>query len=161
MLKSMRWFAVLMLSMLLLACQKDPIVEDLKAFDALGKEAFGDMQQIQTDMNAKMQAAPTMEGKAAVFHEVIGKFEARIAKLKTFEAKSPEVKAQTDKIIGGFDDMMAGLKTLEGAMKNPAQGQDALNTGMKQVMEGQQKAMGAVGELSKLAKEKGVEWKTQ
>lgn len=143
------------LFLVLAGCGKDPIVADIEAFDELGKSVFQDLNV--AGLNQKITQAKTNEERAAALDEFIKMMEGKAERMSAFKAKTPEVGKISEAFSKGINQSVEGAKHAKSAML--AANQMELNAASTELTGAQRMIMDAAGELTKLAKEKGVKFK--
>ena len=134
------------------ACTKDPVVDELQAFNKLGSAAFRDLNT--NGLNQKMALAKTNEEKAALMDEIIQTFEARSKEMTAFQAKTPEVGKISATFNKGIDQALAGAKQAKASLL--AGDQSGLSAAATELSNGQKLLRESGVALVALAKEKQI-----
>ena len=143
--------AILMSTLLLMGCAKDPVLADLQAFDRyVATSVFDPASQ---DVSRKMAAATTHAQKVALLDDWIEAMEKNAAELAQFKASTPEV----GKISQGFAEALAlsteGAKGVRTALAT--NNQLTMSDAAIKLSQGQSKMIEQNNALTRLAAEKG------
>ena len=122
------------LMFMLSGCEKeDPVLNDIKAFDALGPSMFLDMHSGETLM--KIRASETDDSRRSLLDEQILAMDGKLDALSRFTPKTETVQVLVDEISHGLKVGTAGAKAARDALD--AKDQVAFNIAIQQMLDGQ------------------------
>ena len=151
----MKFHGYMMLAPLALAlasCGGDPLVEDIKEFNALGEKVVGESETQETMQ--KLRAATTNEERAAMLGEYASATREQAKELSAFKADTPEMKAISEKITAGMNKAADGAAAGQKAM--PANDQSAAMDASRTMNEGFREFQAGSSEMRKLARDNNV-----
>lgn len=144
--------ALLLISLFALAgCKKDPVLQDIEAFDAIGPVMFLDMKSGETLAN--MKAAESDRERLALLDEQIADMEKKTAALSGAKPQTADVKVLADMISHGLATGTSGAKAARAALI--AKDRGAYDIAILQMLEGQTEVVRGGYAFMALARKKG------